>query len=1106
MVLFLSACNSTKQQPVYEGMTISRSNLALTDENSNSSNIKLLSSKTKGEIIDDEQPLDEDVEDLVTIEVLTDDEVKYYVNPGETFIVQVHISNPNEYEIQSFTLNGTKYANYMFKDGSTLELLLLEVTAPATSGYIEYTIDAIKYIDGTEIKDVKMDGDQSIKAGIQYQNEPSLTDISLTTNTTSVQLTFTLNDTDEITDGNEVKIYLSDGEKVISEQNLQIGSNTITFDNLLMGKTYEYGIVAVYDLVDGRDLQAHWLTTSTFNTAKAYTFTNYESTQTSISFDWIKQGSFGTFKYFNLIEPTTNEVIRKIEDTSIREISNLLSNHEYIVEGVFEYTVNSELVIDSVKLLISTEAKTAPVIAITNPSVTQTSVGFDIDVTDVDSIYTLTKVELFKGATLVSSLSDLNDRLFSGLLSNNDYTIKLTHTYDLNDGDGIQTTTVSLTVTTIAKTIPVVELINEDVTFNSINALITVNDPDDINTISNIELQKNGSIVHSGSSLELSFSSLSYYTDYIIEVYYNYDLNDGAGIQNKTAEFTVKTAPYFNFYDVRVINTTAVSEGDTIFLEANIDNPSNATYSKVVVNGIEYSVSDASSNNRLFVEILNYGQFAGGNTILLIEEVEAKIDGRIYEIEVSQGSYTSVFINGNIKLKSVSFVNENLETIVDYVFPNQAVFVHIQFDNPTGYDIDSIIVRDGAEDIDVSTKLVKVDKNNYYYPTNLSVGHNFVRVSQISYSNQYLSKNKIITETDQNGSGFIIKLSSNDVHYISDAEDLLNMSDFYYYELINDIDLAGLNWFGNGFYGVFNGNGYSIKNMSNVASYQISNGISFGLFSQATGFIYNLDLSRITIMVSLSSIGNASFDAYYGGIAATGYLNFSNVTIDESSTVSIQNNTPTGLSYVGGFIGNGEGFFIDSYHYGSIYGDISGGFIGVGGGTFEKCNNGGQIIGEEMSAGFIGKTEYSYISNSYNDGVIYSENISGGFLGSLYNSSRVEIVNSYNSGSISGLEYSGGLIGKSNTESIRVIINSFNSGSVSSNSAGGLIGGYEYYENTTITNCYAIKLLNEFDSNIISLSQLNDGTFYVNVLLWDSNIWYLDNLDIEGNYYPTLKN
>lgn len=91
--------------------------------------------------------LENEIEDVVTIDVEADDEVKYYVSPNEIFMIEIHLSNSNQYEIQSFTLNGKKYFNYMFKDGSTMELLLLETTAPSTPRYFEYTIDAIKYID-----------------------------------------------------------------------------------------------------------------------------------------------------------------------------------------------------------------------------------------------------------------------------------------------------------------------------------------------------------------------------------------------------------------------------------------------------------------------------------------------------------------------------------------------------------------------------------------------------------------------------------------------------------------------------------------------------------------------------------------------------------------------------------------------------------------------------------------------------------------------------------------------------------------------------------------------------------------------------------------------
>jgi hypothetical protein len=110
--------------PIYQGMTISKesstTNMKSSLKLASYSSIKLLNSSknnnedeiTVDEHDDHDDTLENDIEDIVTIDVKTDDEVKYYVQPNETFIIQIHISNPYDYEIQSFTLNGKKYANY----------------------------------------------------------------------------------------------------------------------------------------------------------------------------------------------------------------------------------------------------------------------------------------------------------------------------------------------------------------------------------------------------------------------------------------------------------------------------------------------------------------------------------------------------------------------------------------------------------------------------------------------------------------------------------------------------------------------------------------------------------------------------------------------------------------------------------------------------------------------------------------------------------------------------------------------------------------------------------------------------------------------------------
>ena len=68
----------------------------------------------------------------------------YYVSRNVDFYITVHIDNPDNYEILSFTLNGKKYSSYMFENGSDMENLILKCSAEDEYDVKEFTIDAIK--------------------------------------------------------------------------------------------------------------------------------------------------------------------------------------------------------------------------------------------------------------------------------------------------------------------------------------------------------------------------------------------------------------------------------------------------------------------------------------------------------------------------------------------------------------------------------------------------------------------------------------------------------------------------------------------------------------------------------------------------------------------------------------------------------------------------------------------------------------------------------------------------------------------------------------------------------------------------------------------------
>ena len=115
-------------------------------------------------------------------DVEASDKIAYYTKPNKDFYITVHVSNPDNFEILSFTLNGKVYSSYMFEQGSDMENLILKCNVGDAEGMVEYTIDAIKYVDGEQIKDVRMEGDRTITIGVSTENQSTKTADSIIPN------------------------------------------------------------------------------------------------------------------------------------------------------------------------------------------------------------------------------------------------------------------------------------------------------------------------------------------------------------------------------------------------------------------------------------------------------------------------------------------------------------------------------------------------------------------------------------------------------------------------------------------------------------------------------------------------------------------------------------------------------------------------------------------------------------------------------------------------------------------------------------------------------------------------------------------------------------
>ena len=1043
-----------KQVPVYQGMTITNYRTAKMGRVS-SSGIELLGYNNsnngdngnhnghykgdhtdRNDTIDEENPYpgnnkNENIEEEIksSFNVIGSPDTIYYTEPYQDIYINIHIDNPDSFEIMSFTLNGKKYSSYMFEEGSDMETIILKYNVGDAAGIIEYTIDAIKYVDGTEIKDVIIDGNKTVMAGIKTENQvaANITNVNIGSNA----LAFNVNIKDnnaliEFSNG-ALKAVLYDGFSIIAEKDLHVGDNTVSFDGLQTNTLYQYAVIGYYDNLSGNGFGMNVLYKDAFYTDSVVLFDDITVGQENISFSFLWHEDHQN-KSISALKLYKGDIFVKSIDVAATSVSELFSNTTYKLVAEYLNGNNTE----SIYLEFTTEAKAVPSFVVKNENVTADSIAAEYDVIDVDNILSYYKVELYKGNTLVLE-----------------------------------------------------------------------------NTNKNID-----------------FTDLNYYTDYTVKITCMYDLNDANGEQTDTYDYTYKTLPYIDVIECNVANTSAVSEGETIFMSVKLNNPLGMSVESVVINGETYNVTGASTKNKIFVEIVYNGQFAGGDTYLKIDNVNAKIDNKILNVEPKTVLSDNVFINGKLEVLKVEFVNANFEPI-DWAFPSQAVYVLVTLDNPTGYHVDKI-------NSNVSS-VFKLDDNRWYYQTSMYTGWNGTHLSDISYHNEFLEKT--ISYSDIKTDCYVV--NSNNPIYISNANDLKNMQGGYYYELANDIDLSGMEWIGSDLNGVLNGKGYSIKNMSFVGSVKNTNAY-LGLFKQGNGVIQNLNIENATIIADIIENDKNDYDAYCGAfVAYPNKMIISHCSVDEYSTFGITNTTNASV-YVGGFAG------IVYYSDIVIKNSINRASISA------SCAQVNEMLWdrEEYSGGFIGSiSPYSNASffNCINDGTINGF-YSGGYIGfvgdfSYVGDTRICIIDSIASGILEG-EYVGGFIGfehnnSSEYKSSLIISNCLNNSSITANRSGGGIAAiicfaeltikdcvsvgniikkspeasisYSVCEisnqqnSTMIANCYSMQVTENYIFEFCTISQLNSKEFYTETLGWSEDIWDFSDLDVENGKYPKLK-
>ena len=1097
LTCIFAACDKVgkKQVPVYKGMTISRSFArasAMTASDVENPDLQDEQGRVEGDYDNRDDDLDKNkpfedpnapsIENKAnsTLDVVGAAESIYYADKNQDIFITIRLSNPDSYEILSFTLNGKKYSNYMFENGSDMENLVLKVNVGDVGGIVEYTIDAIKYVDGTEIKDVRMDGNRTVKAGVRASDQTYV-------NVTNEQKTMTSISFDaQVVDlyslikksGGYAKAVLYDGVNMLTKD-IKVGEKTnIVFDNLTPNTVYQYGVVALYDNLSGNGAKLNTIYKKAVYTDTIVLFKDVQVGKESIEWGFLWNESFAN-KQMSAISLWQNDAKVQDVDTTATRLDGLKSNNKYTLKATYKNLQNQD---ETIAIEFVTYAKATPSVTISNLSSTQNTIECDVAYADVDGVGGIESIALFKGETKVATTNERTHVVFDALESDTEYTLVVTYKYDLNDGKGEQTATQKAKRYTSPQ-------------FEFVEA-----------TCANTSAVSKGEIIYfeakvvnpSGVAIERIKINDKYYTP---------------------SSGTTKTSIIVN------ITVEDQFEGGNTALEVT-EIQGTLRGQKVSIVPTKSNVANVFVNGELSVKSIKIVDEDG-------KECEMVVEGKQYYYIVSFGNKTGYSIDDiNINIKE-HYSNTYKYTLAngDYTMQDtQTAKIPVMFTNGVkNVSVSNVkysnlsLGEKSKEIVGVAMRAVCVANE---VPVVISTAEQLKSMNQWGY---YVLGNDIdLAGTEWkdpadfsgyfDGQGYAIK----NMNFVGTVEN----TDFNW-GLFNKADGAIKNI-------ALCGRLIVTMNRTNTTNYQarvgglcataydlniesVANNVNLSVTNNCGGEVYAGGLvgygATVTITdsyntgdVSASTTGDSSASA--GGLVGYGYF-AGTVTITYSYNTGSVSVSTTGDSYVsaGGLVGYGATVTItDSYNTGSV--SATGSFYST-----SACYG-------PRAGGLVGSGDMVTITDSYNTGSVgatgYYSVYAGGLVGSGNYDGTVTITDSYNTGDVSASTtgyysvYAGGLVGYSDYSGSTVTItDSYNTGDVSASTtgdsnadAGGLMGYCDYDGTVTITDCYYTLPENshnnygEKKSSVAEIVAIMEN-------LWDSSVWDFDNLDENGN--PTLR-
>lgn len=319
-----------------------------------------------------------------------------------------------------------------------------------------------------------------------------------------------------------------------------------SFQNLLSDNLYTIKVVYSFDLNDGTGKQTLFVTSTFATLAKqtpSFKISDLSAGKRDVAYNLIITDIDGVGAV------TLSEVLlggskfADSTDSATRQFGNLLSNNVYALHVVYGYDLNDGLGMRQTEqtTTFTTLAMAEPSVSAYNVRATKSGVTFDVDTTDVDNVGAITAVELLHGDDQPIVAANVNLRAFDGLMSANNYVLRVTYTYDLCDGVGARTKTSSVQFTTLPKAMPSLYVSNVSATKDGASFGVVVTDVDEVGTVQAILFERDGESIALDDVALRTVGGLLSDNEYVLRVVYVYDLCDGVGEQTTEATYTFTT-------------------------------------------------------------------------------------------------------------------------------------------------------------------------------------------------------------------------------------------------------------------------------------------------------------------------------------------------------------------------------------------------------------------------------------------------------------------------------------------------------------------------------------------------------------------------------------